>query len=249
MADNKTDKRDVTRTGVETGDPPARSSSAEIAAFMEAARRTAPVKGSGRIVFALDATMSRQPTWDLACDLQTEMFKVAGGIDGLAVQLVYFRGFGECKASRWSRDGADLARMMQKIDCRGGRTQIGKVLKHALNETGKEKVSAVVYIGDAMEENIDLLCERAGELGLRKVPCFLFHEGRDPVAEGGFREIARLSGGAYARFDRSAAAELAALLRAVATYASGGRKALEKSGGSAAKLLLSQLPRSSGGGG
>jgi hypothetical protein len=246
MADDKTDKRDISKTGIATGDVPARSSSQEIAAFMEAARRTAPVKGQGRLVFALDATMSRQPTWDLACDLQTEMFKVAGGIDGLAVQLVYFRGFGECKASRWSRDGADLAGMMQKIDCRGGRTQIGKVLRHALRETGKEKVSAVVYIGDAMEENIDLLCERAGELGLRKVPCFVFHEGRDPVAEGGFREIARLSGGAYARFDRSAAAELAALLRAVATYASGGRKALEKSGGSAAKLLLSQLPPSSG---
>ncbi|MAY62123.1 MAG: hypothetical protein CML29_07910 [Rhizobiales bacterium] len=246
MADKKTDNRDISKIGVETGATPSRSSSREIAAFMEAARRTAPVKGSGRLIFALDATMSRQPTWDLACDLQAEMFKVAGGVDGLSVQLVYFRGFGECKASRWSRDGNDLAAMMQKIDCRGGRTQIGKVLKHALRETGKEKVSAVVYIGDAMEENIDLLCERAGELGLRKVPCFVFHEGRDAIAEGGFREIARLSGGAYARFDRSAAAELAALLRAVATYAAGGRKALENSGGSAAKLLLSQLPPSSG---
>lgn len=243
MTDKKTEKRDISKFDFDTGSAPARSSSQEIAAFMEAARRTAPVKGSGRLIFALDATMSRQPTWDLACELQAEMFKVAGGVDGLSVQLVYFRGFGECKASRWSRDGNDLATLMQKIDCRGGRTQIGKVLKHALRESGKEKMSAVVYIGDAMEENIDLLCERAGELGLRKVPCFVFHEGRDPIAEGGFREIARLSGGAYARFDRSAASELAALLRAVATYASGGRKALEQSGGSAAKLLLSQLPR------
>jgi len=219
-----------------------RSSASEISEFLKAAKATAPLKpGDGRLIFALDATMSRQPTWDLACDLQAKMFSVADTLDGLAVQLVYFRGLGECRASRWTRTSGDLASMMQKIDCRGGRTQISKILAHGLKEVGSAPVGALIFIGDAMEENVDALCIKAGELGLRKVPCFMFHEGRDSVTESAFREIARLSGGAYLRFDRSAAHELAELLKAVARYAAGGRKALESQGGKAAQLLLSQM--------
>ena len=68
---------------------------------------------------------------------------------------------------------------MTRIDCRGGNTQIGKVLAHALKETAAEKINALVYIGDAMEEQIDDLAEKAGNLGLRGVPVFIFQEGRD----------------------------------------------------------------------
>lgn len=222
--------------------PQNRSSASEISEFLKAAQATAPLKsGDGRLIFALDATMSRQPTWDLACDLQAKMFSVADTLDGLAVQLVYFRGLGECRASRWTRNSGDLSSMMQKIDCRGGRTQISKILTHGLKEVAAAPVGALIFIGDAMEENVDELCVKAGELGLRKVPCFMFHEGRDTVTEAAFREIARLSGGAYVRFDRSAAHELAELLKAVARFAAGGRKALESQGGKAAQLLLSQM--------
>ena len=218
------------------------SSGSEIAAFLSAARAVAPVDaGSGRLAFALDATMSRQPTWDSACKLQAEMFDAVGKAGALSVQLVYFRGLGECRSSRWVSDTRQLADLMSRIDCRGGQTQIGRVLRHVAGEAKARPVSALVYIGDAMEENIDALATLAGELALRKVPCFMFHEGNDPAAAIGFREIARLTGGAYVRFDQNAAAELAALLRAVATYATGGRKALERSGGSAARLLLEQL--------
>ncbi|MBW3098515.1 VWA domain-containing protein [Pseudohoeflea sp. DP4N28-3] len=222
-----------------------RSSAAELAAFKQAAQALAQrqgATGAGRLVFALDATMSRQPTWDLACELQAEMFEVADEMDGLEIQLLYFRGLGECRASKWTGRSGELARLMQKIDCRGGRTQIEKVLKHARAEAGRGRVNALIYIGDAMEENVDQLCVLAGELGLRKLPCFMFHEGGDPAAEAAFREIARLSGGAYARFNAAAAAELKALLGAVARYASGGRVALEHQGGEAARLLLRQLP-------
>jgi hypothetical protein len=100
------------------------------------------------------------------------------------------------------------------------------VLVHAREETGKAKVQALVYVGDAMEEGIDHLCAIAGELGLRSVPAFMFQEGHDAVAERAFREIARLSHGAYCRFDAGAAHELRELLRAVAAYAAGGMKAL-----------------------
>jgi hypothetical protein len=208
---------------------PATSSRAEIDAFLEHVRtieRTTASGKRGRLIFALDATMSRQPTWDTACKLQAEMFLEAQAIGGLDVQLVYFRGMAECRASRWVSEPPALAALMEKIDCRGGHTQIRKVLAHARRETEKSKVQALVYVGDAMEEGVDDLCARAGELGLRGVPAFVFQEGGDPVAEQAFREIARLSRGAYCRFNAGAAHELRELLRAVAAYAAGGMKAL-----------------------
>ena len=135
--------------------------------------------------------MSRQPLWDTACKLQADMFREAAAIGGLDVQLVYFRGLAECRASRWVSDARQLAALMEKIDCRGGHTQIGKVLAHTRRETEQRKVQALVMVGDAMEEPIDDLCAVAGALGLLGVPAFVFQEGYDPIAERAFREIAR----------------------------------------------------------
>ena len=230
----------VRRDGSEAPAKP--SSRGDIDAFLRQARTLAPAgEGRGRLIFALDATMSRQPTWDTACRLQAEMFEEAGKVGRLDVQLVYFRGFDECRASRWVGDARALRELMTGIDCRGGHTQIGKVLAHARRETEKRKVAALVYVGDALEEPIDGLAAKAGELGLLGLRAFVFQEGRDPLVERGFREVARLTGGAYARFDANAAGELAALLRAVAAYAAGGLKALQTSGGAGSRLLLGQL--------
>ncbi|MBA4783063.1 MAG: VWA domain-containing protein [Rhizobiales bacterium] len=219
-----------------------RSASLDVQAFVEEARAL-PSAGpqaaiKGRIIFALDATLSRQPTWDIACQLQAEMFEAVRQIGGLEVQLTYFRGFGECKASRWASDAQVLKKLMTGIRCQGGQTQISKVLVNARCEQERGKVNALVFIGDAMEENADLLAQKAGELGLCGVPIFVFQEGRDKGVERVFRELARLSNGAYARFDQSSAAELAALLRAVAVFATGGLKALEASSD---RLLLPQI--------
>jgi len=231
-------------------DPATASSRPEIDAFIARARTLAPpVEGGrrGRLIFALDATMSRQPTWDTACRLQGEMFREAGAVGGLDVQLAYFRGFNECRVSRWVSDGAGLGELMTRIGCQGGHTQIRKILSHARAECQKTKVQALVYVGDAMEEPIDDLAAGAGALALLGVPAFVFQEGHDPVAEGAFREIARLTRGAYCRFDLSAAQELAELLRAAAVYAAGGVKALadlsaRRSTG-AQKLLAQMSPR------
>jgi hypothetical protein len=219
------------RTPVPAGqnNPPAGTSSrAEIDAFLAQVRgiERASSGKRGRLIFALDATMSRQPTWDTACKLQGDMFREAQAIGGLDVQLVYFRGLSECRASRWVSEPAALAALMEQIDCRGGHTQIRKVLAHARHESEKAKVQALVYVGDAMEEAVDDLCAGAGELGLIGVPAFVFQEGGDPLVEKAFREIARLSRGAYCRFDPGAAHQLRELLRAVAAYAAGGMKAL-----------------------
>src|SRR3954451_16780040 len=218
------------------------SGSEDIAAFVAKARAMSPhaAGARGRLVFALDATMSRQPTWDMACGLQAAMFGESESLGSLDIRLVYYRGFNECRASAWISDSAQLAKLMSKIDCRGGNTQIGKVLSEARREAVASAVRAVVFVGDAMEEAIDELCAKAGELGLLKVPVFMFQEGHDAVAEQAFREIARLTGGAWCRFDPGAAAQLRELLRAAAAYAAGGREALlalSKTASGAAKLI------------
>jgi hypothetical protein len=172
--------------------------------------------------------MSRQPMWDTACRLQADMFREAAAIGGLDVQLVYYRGLSECRASRWVSQADRLVALMERIDCRGGHTQIGRVLRHVRNEASTTGVKALVYVGDAMEEPVDALCAAAGEIALIGVKAFMFHEGPDEVAGNAFKEIARLTGGAYARFDANAPSSLASLLRAAAAYASGGVDALHR---------------------
>jgi hypothetical protein len=221
-----------------------RSSESEINRFLSNVRRRPRASGAGRgrLIFAMDATMSRQPTWDRALAIQGDMFRATSAIGGLDVQLIYFRGLGECRASKWVGNPEALARLMTSVYCRGGRTQIHRVLRHALKETGRKPVSALVYVGDCMEENVDELCVLAGELGMLKVPVFMFHEGHEPVAGAAFREIARLSSGAYCRFDAASADQLRELLAAVAVYAAGGLEALadhRDTGG--ARRLIEQL--------
>ena len=227
-----------------SGQKPVASSRADVDAFLQQAGKIAPPsQARGRLIFALDATMSRQPTWDLACSLQGEMFEAAASIGGLTVQLVYFRGLGESRASPFVANARALRDLMLKIDCRGGNTQLRKVLAHVRREAEKRPVAALGYVGDAMEENPDQLCQIAGEIGLLGVRAFMFQEGRDPAAERTFREIARLTGGAYLPFNSTSAEELRSLLNAVATYAAGGLQALERSKGAGAQLLLPQLKR------
>jgi hypothetical protein len=197
--------------------------------------------GAARLIFAMDATMSRQPTWDSAVSLQGQMFVAAKKAGQLAVQLVYFRGFNECQASKFVNDPETLAKLMTKVDCRGGNTQIGRVLAHVKAEAGKGQVKALIFVGDACEEAIDGLCQKAGEIGLLGVPLFMFQEGNDGTAATAFKQIAKLTRGAYYKLDENAPHVLAELLGAVAAYATGGHAALETRGGQAARALLSQL--------
>jgi hypothetical protein len=222
---------------------PEKSRSAEVDTFLDQLKRmpaARPSGGRGRLIFALDATASRGPTWDRACHIQGEMFEATAALGGLDVKLVYYRGFSECKASRWLTTTADLHRAMRSVSCVGGETQIERVLSHAIAENQKQRVNALVFVGDAMEENVDRLCRLAGELGLKGVPVFLFHEGHDAIAASGFQQIAKLSRGAYLRFDLASADRLKDLLGAVAVYAAGGYRALEsygeKKGGEALRL-------------
>jgi hypothetical protein len=228
------------------GAPPS-SSSVEVDAFLRKVALAPTVNKAGergRLIFAMDATASREPTWDRACHIQGEMFKETAALGGLEIQLVYYRGFGECRASPWVANSDDLLKRMTAVMCLAGHTQIGKVLKHALKEAKNRKVGALVFVGDSIEEDIDRLGHLAGELGLLGLPSFMFHEGQDPLARMAFQQIARLSGGAYCPFDATSAQQLRDLLSAVAVYAAGGRKALADYGdrkGGVARQLTHQV--------
>ena len=161
--------------------PPApRAPSAAVAAFLEQAARVPALRPApntiARLIFAIDATASRERTWDQAAGLTAEMLQAAQGIGGLALSLAYYRGFGEFRATPFLQDAQDLARRLSGVACLGGKTQIQAVLDHALAETKQDRIRALIFIGDAMEENADTLCHIAGELGLRGTPIFVFHE-------------------------------------------------------------------------
>jgi len=200
--------------------------------------------GQGRLIFALDATASREATWDQACHLQSELFMATKDLGGLAIQLCYYRGFGQLKATEFVSETSQLLNLMNGVSCLGGRTQISRVLAHARKETRAKAVKAVVFIGDFCEEPVDELCHIAGELGMLRTPVFMFHEGTDAHARAAFQQVSKLSGGAYAPFDRNSPQVLKDLMAAVAVYASGGAKALQDYSGRSApevKRLTQQL--------
>lgn len=221
--------------------PIVQSNRAEIDTFFAKARALATATKSvpdsrPRLIFALDATASREPTWTMARELQVEMFQEAAK-SGLDVQLVFYRGR-ECQASPWISDASQLAKLMMGVECRTGFTQLGRVLGHVRKENTRQKVHALVFVGDAMEEQTGDLYAACRELGC---PAFLFQEGADPAATETFCEVARLTKGAHCQFSPGAARELADLLRAVAAYAAGGRQALLANRNGGAVKLLQQL--------
>jgi hypothetical protein len=242
-ADEPKDRGELDRAG--TTAPADRSSGDEIARFLAETKRKARRTAGGRLIFALDATMSRRPTWERAAVLQAAMFEEAARVGGLEVQLVFYRGHDECRASRWFAEAGELTRVMDRIDCRAGPTQIGRVLAHVAAEARERPVAALAFVGDACEEEAGDLADLAARAAMTGIACFMFQEGHDGQVASVFAEIARLTGGAHVPFDEGSADRLGDLLRAVAAYAAGGREALlrlsERQDGEGARLLLGRM--------
>ncbi|WP_033416997.1 hypothetical protein [Hahella ganghwensis] len=223
--------------------PPARRS--DIDQFLAKVKSIPPsVKsGKGRLLFTIDATMSRQPLWDQASQLQAEMLTTAGNETGLSVQFAYYRGLMEFYHSAWVDKPEQLADEMTRVYCQAGQTQIGRLLQHMQNETRQHKVNAAVFVGDALEEDSAGLYKLAGQLGLLGMPLFIFQEGYDPRVEAVYRKLAQLTGGAYCKFDEASVSQLKELLKAVAEYARGGYLALENYARKRKDSLVSELVR------
>ena len=210
---------------------PVPSNRKDIDRFLDKVART-PVRRDdqpvARLMFGMDATASREPTWDRACHLQSLMFEATADLGNLSVQLCYYRGFNEFHRGSWCNAADQLHEEMTRVRCLGGFTQIHRVLTHAQTEHHQNRIRALVFVGDAIEEDADTLCHQAGQLGVMGVPLFMFQEGGDPGVKSVFRQMAQLSGGAWAPFNLNSADELRDLLSAVAVFATGGRKALEQ---------------------
>lgn len=150
-----------------------------------------------RLIFAVDATASRQPTWDMAAKLTAEMFKAAAANGGLDLQLVDYRGDRECIASRWMSDARALTTAMSAVICAAGPTQILRLLRHIHTEDRRRKIAAVVLVSDACEETPTELYAAARRLN--GVPVFLFQEGADERVATVYGMIASITGGASCR--------------------------------------------------
>ncbi|WP_426417739.1 VWA domain-containing protein [Aestuariirhabdus sp. LZHN29] len=207
-----------------------RSSSVEVARFLQHAESLplVPASRRGRLIFALDATASREPTWDRASHLQSKMFANTKALGNLSVQLCYYQGFRQFTASDWVDGPQQLLGKMERVRCLAGQTQIARVLQHGIDESRRHPVQGLVFIGDCVEEPIDLLCDLAGQLKLCGTPVFIFHEGGEHAAAQCLKQIARVSGGVYVPFNSSGAAVLSALLSAAAAFSLGGVEAVEK---------------------
>ena len=135
----------------------------------------------GRLIFALDATMSRQPTWDTACALQADMFREAAAAGGLDIQLVYFRGLGECRASGWVAQSERLAAsdVGDRLPRRPHPNRQGTQPRAPgiQQDSGCRRWSSSAT---PWRRKSTICAQAAGELGLLGVPVFMFQEGSDP---------------------------------------------------------------------
>ena len=195
----------------------------------------------GRIAFVIDATGSRVPTWELACQLQSEMLSETAKLGGLEMMVTYFRGMDEVGASNWTSDARELHHFMGRIRCEGGYTKYARAFERVRQEHQKQAINAVIVIGDMIEEKPPApIYDAVAGLG---VPCFCFQEGNDPELRPVFEKIRDLTKGAYHAFDAGSIAQLRELLQAVARFAVGGLTALEDLHTPSARKLLGQMKK------
>ena len=227
--------------------PPAQKQNQDVEAFLSEAKhlpaREQQPQATHRIMFALDATASRQPTWDIACSLHAELFLAAKDAGQVAVQLLFYRGLGELKKSPWITSSQRLLDLMQKVYCAGGMTQIERLLRETARETQKHPVKALIFVGDCFEEPEDQVLAAAGQLALLNTPVILLQEGHFPEATHVFAKIAKLTGGAHLPFASGSTEHLRRLLGAAVNFAVGGRKLLERDGSKISREFLQQLPK------
>jgi hypothetical protein len=187
---------------------------------------TTPAPARARLLYGVDATASREAGWVVARELQAKMFREAGSL--LSLRLVFYGG-NRCRKSVWCTSGEELARLMHTVSCEAGPTMIEKILRHGLSEHAQAPLRAITFIGDAMEENLDILVGIADQLGAVGVPIHMFQEGNALHVRKAFRLLALRSGGTYSEFNPTVPASierLSAQLNEVARVAVNSVKAI-----------------------
>jgi len=180
-------------------------------------------KQATKIGFLIDATGSREQTWELAQTIQAKMFQAVSGLKAVSLRLVYF-GNNRLTALGWDNNPNSVAKHMAAVRCRTGLTQIIEGLQSFIDERPDGKAAAIILIGDCFEESSSQ-AERAAILLKEKgIKVFSFVEGYDPTAQSVFRRISEITGGKFARFGSNM--PLSDLCEGVVLLASGGEKAL-----------------------
>lgn len=195
-----------------------------------------------RLLFSMDATASRDPAWDIARELTGAMFEAIPG--ELDVALAYHSGSRLQEVTPFTSKVSGFQRKIQQVQCHAGLTCLNEVLDHAVNVT---RLKALIYIGDCFEEEEEYAYFLAGQLKLKGVRVFIFHDtsseyGYDTTSAGKvFQEIAKRTGGAVFPFDVNSPEVVKALLEAISIYAGRGIKALRASKLDSAQRLLAAM--------
>jgi hypothetical protein len=203
----------------------------------QAGTQAAPVPARRpRLVFAVDATASRQATWDSAKQITDRMFDAIPGALDVALAV-----HGADQVHTWTEFGADVARFRAQaaaVRCESGHTRLCELMQRTLDAGG---VKVMSYIGDAFEESPDEAFALADRCKLRGIKLVILADQADAPTLRVFRELADRTGGALLDFRSGELDLMGEVLGAVAALAIGGRKLLESKRTAGARLLLSHL--------
>ena len=208
------------------------------------------VPGNPRVLLVL-ANHARSPGWNRAKVLQSQMFDAAAG-NGLEMKFAFYGpddagGVRRCRiTTRWITDPDDMVRVMDRAECNCGcYVYIRDALGQAVKENEDRPMRAMIIVGDAFHDDPDGLDEAAisaNRLRRAGTRLFLIQQGDDPITARGLQYLAKVSGGAYFRFDpRTQEQQFSEMWEAISAYAAGGEEAVKATGGHAATRVLEHL--------
>lgn len=197
-----------------------------------------------RLVFALDATGSRQVTWETCAVPLTDALLTALPGHQLDVALAWYGG-GRVTFTGFTSHLGTLRDRAAGVRPKAGRTQFLEILTRCVLQT--EGVKVVCLVADTFEESPPLALKLADALKARGTRLLILHDSASQTFGGAeiFAQMAERTGGAVLPFDASALPRMKDLVGAIGVLAVGGTPMLEARQETmpAAKLLLSHLGR------
>ena len=179
-----------------------------------------------RLVFAVDATASREPAWAAARQVTDALVKALPG--ELDVALAVHGGSRVHTFTAFTSDASTLRDRAAGVACHAGMTRLLPILATSLKQ---QSVRVVIYIGDVFEESLPQGRQLADAMGGRGTKLIVLHDTADPGARRDaevFWDLAKRTGGCVLPFDAGASGKLRDILSAVAVYAVGGEKLLRE---------------------
>ncbi len=188
-------------------------------------------QGRLRLLFRIDATASRRPSWDLARTITAVMFDSLP--DQLDVALTWHASSMLQEITPFASDATRFAEAVRAMHTQAGATRLNAILQEAIGIS--PHIRALVYAGDCYEEEVEIAYAQARKLKLLGVKCFFFHDTlSDPnspyvrQAREVFEKIVAITGGMVLSFAPDTPEQMKDPLEAIATYAAGGLKLLEQ---------------------